>query len=419
MQHRKFAKSQNGFSMIQLMVVIAISLLLAVAASNQYLQKVRDGAAYATGRYLGSVRVGVQDALSKYYSALALIDTSKAPAGTYPNAPAWAKFAGNQTTLNVAQLKQAGLIRADFPNTPPFGRSVHVKIIRSNCPGDGCTIKAYAYTCWAISAARPSGTVDTATCPAQPSGWKTDANLVGQVILGSNGYGGSNVINPARVTGALMDFPASDLDIPTNSPGHAVIAASLDSSNCSECVKQGDTRHIFLNNALSVASQIDTDDGLLINTNVPVNSACTTEGLYGSSNRVSAVMCQSGLWREQNSLMLTSAQSMANGATVVPPSCPGANMQAFAYASLQNLDVTMTGSDVNVRGNMTGSITGSGNTRMNGSVSVSGTYNGTTQSSPDSAIRVTQGVAIVGNRVQISPASITARALVIQGCRYL
>ncbi|MNR60487.1 hypothetical protein D3C85_1819830 [compost metagenome] len=79
----------------------------------------------------------------------------------------------------------------------------------------------------------------------------------------------------------------------------------------------------------------------------------------------------------------------------------------------------MTGGDISITGVLGGGITGTGNVSSAGTVSVSGTFNGTTTSGPGSSIRVAQAASIVGNTVVISPATANARALVLLGCRYL
>lgn len=408
-------RKQTGNALLNVAIAIFITVLISVLGAPKYATMMNDAAAEATGRYLLTVRGGVQEALTQYYDALTLVDTSAAPAGVTPTVPAWAKFTGNVQTISVQDLKTSQLLRGDFPVRPPLGRSVHIRLIRQNCPGTTCQIRAFAYTCWPVSKARSPSNVDITTCPAEPAGVRADGSIVGGVIMAMNGYGGSNSINAARVNGALLDLPSSDLGF--SSRGHVVIAASLDSTMFNQFVRQGDTRHIFLNNNLSVVGQIETDRGLVIDTNVPVGSACSVPGMYATSSRDSLVTCMGGIWFEMANHVMMGAQSLPNGAQVVSPACPSP-MQPFAYTSLESLDVSMTGSDINVRGTMTGTIVGSGSTSQSGSVSVNGTYSGTTQSSQDSAIRVAQGAGISGGRVVITPPDPRARALVVQGCRY-
>jgi hypothetical protein len=412
------AKSQRGF-LTQIGIGILILLILAALGAQKFAWSVKEATAESTGRYLFTVRSAVLNALSTYDFAFTQVDTSSAPPGVYPVPPAWVVFSGAEQTVSVNDLKVAGLLANGFPDTPPSGRSAHVKILRSGtCPGDTCKLDAYVYSCWPISQLKPVGAVDNTTCPAAPAGTDFDANMVGVVITATSGYGGTNYFAPATMRGALFNVPTATLGLPVV-PGYVAVLASLDDGMNSQFVRQGDTRHIYLKDNLTVSKVVSAGEGLLLPTNAPVGGACSTDGVYGTSTRGSYVMCKGGQWFELVNHILLSTQSLPNGAALVTPTCPGANMQPFAYASLQNSDVTMTGSDISITGVLGGAITGTGNVSSAGTVSVSGTFNGTTTSGPGSSIRVAQGVSIVGSTVVINPATANARALVMQGCRFM
>ncbi|WP_219096232.1 hypothetical protein [Pseudomonas sp. UMAB-40] len=411
-------KRQDGWAIVSVMVAMMITGLLAIYASGKWTTSVYEAQAESTGRYMTKVRGAILTALTKHLEVFTLVDTSGAPPGTYAPAPAWATFAGPTTTISVADLKVSKFLEGGFPDLPPLGRSIHINLQRTGtCPGTDCNVTAYVYSCWPISKGKPSGAVDNTTCPAVPGNWQTDSSLVGAVMIAANGYGGTNSLQPATMRGPLFSVTSASLGIPATSAGHVALLASLNDSLFPQFVRQGDTRHIYLNDSLSVAKQISTDEGLLINTAVVPGSPCSTPGLYANSNKNTMVKCIGGNWFELDGYMLMAAQSLANGAAVVDPICPGANLLPFSFASLQNADVTMTGPDIAVTGVISGGLTGSGNVNAAGAVSVSGTFNGTTTSTAASSIRVAQGVSIVAGRVVITPPSANARALVLQGCR--
>lgn len=413
-------RNQRGFGLLSVLVAVLISTLLAAALASRISRDIQSAAAVSTGKYMIAVRSAVIVSLERYEAAFSLTDTTKAPAGTYPTAPAWVAFTGDSTTVSVKDLKDAGLLGADFPGTPPLGRSVHIKFFRNtaDCPGFGCETKAFVYTCWPISTARPVGVVDTQTCPPAPASLAVDGTLAGDVVGAAGGYGGSNTMLADKVRGTLFDRPTADLDLPANSPGHAVVIASLNDVDHYGYVRMGDIRPVNLNNTLSVEGQISSNTGLLLNTNVQPNSACTVEGQYATSNRSSPVICMDGSWFEYTNHTVLGTQVLANGAAVTAPVCPGTNMEPFSYASLVKLDATMTGTDINVRGNLAGSVAGTGYVNQSGSVNVTGSFNGTVTSMPDSSIRTAQGVSVDSGIVNITPADPNARALVIVGCRY-
>ncbi|MDZ5605292.1 hypothetical protein SJI00_21185 [Pseudomonas sp. RP23018S] len=401
------------------MIAILIMTILSGLGARKFVDHINDAAAESTGRYLHTVRSAVVKALSDYDAAFTKTDTSSAPPGTYPTPPTWAQFSGGSKTVSIKDLKDSDLLPDSFPDTPPLGRSAHVQILRTgSCPGNSCRIEAYVFTCWPMNKFVSAGAVGITTCPAPPAGSDFDINLVGAALAATEGYGGSNMLDSTTVRGPLFEVKASSLGVPAGSAGHVVVLASLNDSMFSQFVRQGDTRHIFLKDNLTVSKVVTAEQGINLPTNAVRGQVCSQEGTYGTSTRGAFSVCSGGRWFELNDHMLLSTQAMANNATLTTPTC-GAKMQPFAYATLMNADVTMTGSDIAISGSISGGITGSGNVSNSGAVSVSGSFNGTTTSNPSSSIRVTQGVSIVSNKVVITPASTSARALVTQGCRYL
>jgi len=397
---------QRGFTLLEFLFVLALGLILATYAWHTRSQALQESMARATAQYLLSVREGVIAALIRHEAAFSLTDVSSAPSGIYEAAPPWASFSGESVSISVKDLKDAKLLSSSFPDTPPLGRSVVIRFMREpgTCPGIGCQVEAFVYTCWPLDKAGQVRNVDSSTCQA-PASSKFSANLVGAAISETKGLGGSNAADPAVATGVLFSKTAVQLGIPAGSPGHLVVAASLNTTPFGQFLRQGEIRPAYLNT------------GLVLNNKVVPKSACQPEGMFASSAAGILAQCKDGLWFELASYVVTSAQSLANGATVVPPDCPGPSMQAFTYASIEKLDVTMTGTDINVRGVQNGTIVGTGAVSQSGAVSVNGTYTGTVVSTSDSSIRVSQGVEVISGKLVMSPANVNARAMVVQGCR--
>lgn len=412
-------KRQHGFVLASLLVAILIISALAYSQSQTLIMESNKALAEATGNYMLSVRGGVLRGLSTYEAALGLVDTTKAPPGLYPTPPAWAVFTGDEQTVQVRDLKQSGLLSNDFPERMPLGRSVYIKLLRTPgvCPGIGCETRAFVVSCWPITAPLPRIAFDPITCPAAPANVKFNELLIHAVMETVQGFGGENARDATKVRGTLMNVSEAVLGIPAGSGGHVVVAASLNATSFNQFVRQGDTRPIFLNNTLQVAGSIGTDTGLLLNTKVEGGQVCDREGMYATSLVGNLAQCRGGQWFELTRYVVTSMQSLANGAPVPEPICPGGNAQAFSYASLEKTDVTMTGTDVNVRGTQNGTINGSGAVSQSGVVSVAGTYAGTLQSTPDSTVRVSQGVDVASGTVVMTPANPNARAMVVSGCR--
>ncbi|MGP5477571.1 hypothetical protein [Pseudomonas helleri] len=416
--HQRTDKHQRGFALVQVLIAIMILLLLSVFSAQKYASFVKDTSAESTGRYLISVRSAVIAVMSKYNADLTL-ENDNAPSDASSPTPEWVVFTGDKKTLSVKDLKKASFLPDSFPDTPPTGRSVHIQILRKNCPGDQCRVDAYVFTCWPISDIKPQGTVNNEICPAPPAGSKFDANMVGAVIASTEGYGATNYFIPALVRGPLFNIPLADLGLPVSSAGIVAVEASINNSLFSQFVRQGDTRHIYLKDNLTVSKHVSAEKGIILPTNSIIGQVCPSEGAYGTSTRGSFVVCASGRWFELNNHILLSSEYMADGQPILPPTCPSPNMQPFAYISMQNSDVTLSSKDISITGNLGGSIEGNGFVNSSGAVHVSGNFSGTSISGEGSYIRVAQGASIVSSRVVITPASSNARALVVQGCRYL
>lgn len=410
---------QRGFLLPSFLLVVVLLGVLGVIEAKRQLWAGYDTLAVATGAYMKTVRGAVLNGLSTYEAALGLADISQAPPGLYPTPPAWAVFTGEEQTVQVRDLKQSGLLPPDFPERSPLGRSVYVRLLRPAgiCPGVGCEVRAFVVTCWPITEPLQRTAFDPTTCPAAPADLVFNERLIGGVLASVDGFGGSNVRDAALVRGTLMNVTETVLGIPAGSGGHVIVAASLNATSFNQFVRQGDTRSIFLNNTLDVAGTITSDTGLLLNTAIEGGEVCDREGMYASSLVGNLSQCRGGQWFELTSYVVTAVRTLANGDAVPAPICPGGNSQAFNVASLEKADVTMTGSDVNVRGNVNGVHSGSGVVDRSGNVNMTGTYVGTVTSSPDSTIRVSQGVDVSNGTVVITPADPSARALVVSGCR--
>lgn len=401
MSHR-----QRGFYLIEFLFVLALGILASASLWHIRTMAFQESMGRATAQYLLGVREGVVAALIRHEAAFTLTDVSTAPAGIYETPPSWAKFTGPSISISVKDLKDAKMLSDLFPDRPPLGGSVVIRFLREPglCPGIGCQVEAFVYTCWPVNAQNQAVVTDITTCP-EPKSAAYTVRAIGAALEEAHGLGGANVIDSTVATGTLFQKTAQELGIAANSRGHLVIAASLNTTPYGQFLRQGEIRPAYFNT------------GIVLNTKVVPGATCQPEGMFATTTLGVLAQCQGGKWFELASYVVTSVQSLADGAAVPPPVCPGTNTTAFTYASLEKVDVTMTGSDINVRGTQNGTVNGSGAVSQSGVVSVSGTYAGTLQSSPDSTIRVSQGVDVSSGSVVMTPANPNARALVVSGCR--
>jgi len=398
---------------------LVIVTLLAVLAAADARRTADESAAEATGRYMMQIRGAVVDLQLKHEAWLRGEDLTGLPAGAYPTPPSltWTTAAGAQVARGgVPDLKALGLLPGSIPPYPTLGDAARFVLVREgSCPGQDCRTTAFVYTCHPISAARSlRQNVECATPSVGRS--RFDQALLSRVVLAGEGYGGHDARGATNVRGPLLDVPRAWFDFGTQ-PGHAVIAASLNATPFGQFVRHGETRPVTLHNTLTVGETIQSNKGLLLNTSVAPGAACSVEGLYASTSNKMLAVCTGGVWFTPFGHVITGVYSNLPSDAAIPAlSCP-AGQTPWRHASVQSVDVTVTGSDVNVGGSVGGSIQGSGSVNAAGSVAVSGTFAGSFQNSGSSYVRVGQTVAIAGDRVVISPAGANARAAVIQGCK--
>lgn len=391
--------------MLELAIAALLLLLGAVWAASRLQNDVQDAGAQATARYLLALRGATQEMLVQHFDRLA--GYPEPPEGYGHATPLPAYLAHPMPLdLGVADLVlpradgEPGYLPADFPARPVYGGDARVRVWREGeCPGEHCRLQAIVHT--------------TAAVGADATGYSPE--LVGQIIMASEGYGGHAPPNaPQRLRGAVFDVanPMGD------EVGIVGVAATLDTTLFHQFVRHGDTRPVLLRNRLHVEGTIASGGGLVLQTTVIPGDACMSEGLYATSVRQSLAMCLTGVWFELARYVVTGQQSdLAHGAVLPAPDCPG-GMQPFMRAGLQSVDVTASGADIDVRGILAGSITGSGTVGQGGSVAVSGTFDGGVTSAPDSRIRIVQSTGVAGGTLELSAAGPQARAYAVYGCQY-
>lgn len=412
-------RRQGGFTLVEVLIVLAIVTVATVIYAYNLKRGADESAATATGRYLAQIRGALIDLQIKHEAWLRGENVANAPAGTYPTPPpvTWRTIAGAQIAQGgVNDLVSLGLLAASTPRYPPFGDTARFILVRQgSCPGEDCHTAAYVFTCHPISDVRSARGSTTCTAPAGKRA-RFNQYLLGQVMSGTEGYGGHDANSGTNVRGPLMDVPRAWFGFGPER-GHAVVAAGLGATPFGQFVRHGETRPVTFHNSLTVAGAVQSNTGLLLNTSVSVGAACSPEGLYASTSSKVLAVCSAGKWFAQTGHVITGTFSdLPHDAYVPAVTCP-AGMTPWRQVSMQATDATARGSDINIGGSIGGSIQGSGYVNAAGAVSVGGSFNGSFQNSGNSYVRMAQRASLSGDRVLISPADPGARASVIQGCK--
>ncbi len=402
------------------MVAIAITTMLAVLGSVELARRVNDAAAEATGRYLLAVRDALVDFQIHHEAWLHGVDITAAPPGTYPAAPSltWAPGAGGVQLAHgtVALLKAEKMLSTNQPDHSPLGERAQFLLVRQGvCPGPGCSVESYVYTCHPISSQRSSRTFPACGNPTGQAA-QYDPGLLGQVMSSSDGYGGHDALVNNRFVGSLVNANKAWFGLSTNR-GYAVVVGTLGATPFGQFVRMGDTRHVHLRDRLTVSGVIQTDAGLVLNTNVSPGSSCSVPRMFAATSANELAVCSGGVWTVSGGQAVQGVfDHLVSGAYVAPPVCQ-APAVPYRYVSLSATDVLVTGADLDIHGDVAGGISGTGTVNAAGNVSLTGTFDGNFQSASTSTVRVNQAVTInAANRIEISPAGPNARASVIQGC---
>ncbi len=391
----------RGFTLLELTFVGLLMMLGAVWLANRTQNELEDDAARATGALFLTVRGAVQAALVRHFDALAGYPSPAVPRAELPvhfqGEPPW------DFSAQRLQIADPDGVAATLPAAVQVGSTlageVRIRVERiGSCPGEDCQLRAIVYGSEPLRQTGASG---------------HSAVLVGSFMLATQGYGGhAPPGHPERVRGALFDV-ANPLGAV---PGMVAVTADLETTPFHQFVRQGDRREVWLQNALHVEGEIDTATGLSWNTAVVPGDICSSDGRYARTARGTLGVCLTGIWFELDRYVVQGRQgNLADGDPVPQPSCPGGT-QAFVEVALQDVDVALRGADIDVRGQVSGSLTGSGSADASGAVTISGSFSGDLASTAASRIDVVQTVALQGGRVRLAGGGPAARAYAVYGC---
>lgn len=415
---------QTGFTLVEVMLALVISTLIGVYALHLAVRQSHDLAASATAQYLKTVRAATVDALSRHYEAFHLIDTTNAPPGIYESAPAWTEFTGTTHTISLQPLLDSGFLPNNFSPVPPLGGSTRITFVRSGtCPGADCLVDAYLWTCLPISAQRSRADAVPPDCTltaAQTDNF--DPALLSRLLEESEGLGAANFFD-ATLRGPLFSVTNTQLGAP-ETLGRFALVASLNQTHLNQFVRQGDTRHVHLRNALTVENRIASRTGLLLDTAITPAAACDTPGLVALTANGVLAQCVgnagTGSWLELTRHVVRVQGLYGNGALIPSPNCP-TTATPFVHLATASTDFTIPGADITVRGDLDGNVTGTGSVNSTGSVNVTGTVTGELVSRLDSQIKIRQIASTSGPAngpwtVNLTPADANARAFAVAGC---
>ena len=224
------APRQRGYALIELVIAVAISCLLAIWGASAWVQQAEDAAAQASGVWLLTLKRAVDHMLVRQADVLVGIVQSDSAATGYRDV--W------QPT--VSELIQAGHLPKGFPSRPALGYAPAVRVFQPEgaCLTRGCKIEALVWAQPGPEHAREA----------------VSTNRLGKLLMALEGVGASvHPLAAQRIKGPLLDRANPPGPEQTQLPVGTIAALSVyDSTQYAHFVRQDDTRDIRLRGKLVV-----------------------------------------------------------------------------------------------------------------------------------------------------------------------
>jgi hypothetical protein len=296
---------QHGFSIFELIVVIAVTSLIGVWSATTWVYQSEDVASEAMGSWLMTVKESVDQMLVRQADFLTGLSSSVSASADYQDI--WRP--------SLAELLRAGHLPSGFSLRAPLGYDVSIRILEPNglCLTLGCKLE-----------------VLTVAIPQASQGLRAEnVTRLGKLLASLKGSGASvSQLSPGRVRGPSIDLPnppASEL--PSLPVGSIVLYSFYDSSAQASFLRQGEKRDVQLAANLSLAGSLTTggsvsSDGDIratgkISSRTGISatgriasaahlqtaavedqgSPCDAAGLLAQSSSGGLLVCQAGIWQ--------------------------------------------------------------------------------------------------------------------------
>lgn len=234
----------TGFAMLELIVALSISAILAVFANQELVTRSQESIARGGGVYLNTVAQAAQSHVLMNFDALA--QGNNVP-GTV-----------NDLAPTLAELIALGRLRAGFPAGMPTRQTTRIDLLRTSCPGAACQITALVCT----------------TTPITLGGGNTRFDLASTMLEVQEGRGGQARFND----GANIRGPAVNVPNPIgNVEGIVCGSAAVDVGMFNSFVRISDTRDPNLQGNLTVAGNTTLNGPTVVNNSLNVQGATTLQ----------------------------------------------------------------------------------------------------------------------------------------------
>lgn len=296
---------QRGFSLFELIIVIAVTSLIGVWSATTWVHQSEDAASEALGSWLMTVKESVDQMLVRQADFLTGLSSSASASTDYQDI--W------RPTL--AELVRAGHLPSGFSLRAPLGYYVSIRVLQpiGLCLTLGCKLE-----------------VLTVAMPQASQGRRAEnVTRLGKLLASFKGSGATvSQLSPGRVRGPSIDLPNPPaIDLPSLPTGSIVLYSFYDSSAQASFLRQGDRRdvqlaaNLSLTGSLTAGGSISSDGDIratgTISSRAGISargriasaghlqtaavedkgSPCDAAGLLAQSSSGGLLVCQAGLWQ--------------------------------------------------------------------------------------------------------------------------
>lgn len=237
--------SNRGFALVELILAISISAIIAVYANQQLVLASEEAVAEGGGTYLAVVAQAVERHVFV----------------NFPNLAAGNDVPGTAVDLQptLAEMIALNRLPAGFPARTPTRQLVRIDLTRTNCPGAGCQV---------------TSTVCTTTAITMGGGGNPRYDLATVMYETQKGRGGvARYGDGANIRGPGLNVPNPN----GNVPGVVCGSSFVDVGMFDSFVRIGDTRDPGLQGPLTVAGATTFNGATNVNNTLNVTGATTLQ----------------------------------------------------------------------------------------------------------------------------------------------
>lgn len=278
---------QTGFSLIEMIVVTALTSLIGIWAASAWVQQSEDAASASMGAWLLMVKNAVDQMLVSQSEML--INGSLPAASQKDYTDVWRP--------SLSELVGAGHLPKGFAQRAPLPYTIRIKVLEPSglCLTVGCKIEALTFVVPKFDQLNSADNI----------------LRLGKILESLDGRAASVThLSPLRIRGGTLDLPnPPTTDMTALPPGSVVLHSFYDATADARFLRQGDRRDVRLKGnlqvegaiasggAIAATGRISTAAHLKIGAQATQGAVCDESGLIAQSDTVGLLVCQGGQWR--------------------------------------------------------------------------------------------------------------------------